>query len=283
MGANKFKDIEELCEIAEPNYGIITNIGKAHLEGFIDFKGVLKTKKELFDAIANSNGKIIINDDDETLIDILPNNISSTKYGTNTSSDVIGELIQLSPFVEMKWSTENYSSKILITQMIGKYNFYNYLAAAAFGVEFNVNSLDISDAITSYCPTNRRSQVKKTNTNTLILDCYNANPSSMKSAIESFSDNNTTLEKLLILGTMGELGNDSDVEHKKIIELAEKLGLRGYFVGNAFSSYKSDAILEYFENTNELKDFISKNHLSNQLILLKGSRSVGLEKIEDLL
>ena len=283
MGANKFKDIEELCSIAEPNYGIITNIGKAHLEGFVDFNGVLKTKKELFDAVSNSEGKIIINIDDDTLMNILPVNINSTKYGTSNSSDVQGELVQLSPFVEMKWTAENYSSEILKTQMIGKYNFYNYLAAAAFGVEFNVNHEDISNAIISYSPTNRRSQVKETKTNTLILDCYNANPSSMKSAIESFAENNTPLNKLLILGTMGELGDDSLLEHQKVIELAEKLQLSGYFVGDEFSSLKSAAILKHFNSADELENFINNNHISNKLILLKGSRSVGLEKIEDYL
>lgn len=283
MGANKFKDIEELCSIAEPNYGIITNIGKAHLEGFIDFKGVLKTKKELFDALSNTEGTIIINNDDSTLTDILPNKIKSTKYGTNNSSDVKGELILLSPFVEMKWSTRNYSSELLKTQMIGKYNFYNYLAAVTFGVEFNVNHDDISDAITSYSPTNRRSQVKTTNTNTLILDCYNANPSSMESALESFAENKSTLNKLIIIGSMGELGNDSLLEHQKIIELSEKLQLSGYFVGDEFSSFKSDSILKYFKTTDELEHFIIENQISNHLILLKGSRSVGLENIENSL
>ena len=282
MGANKFGDIQELSEIAEPTHGIITNIGKAHLEGFINFEGVLKTKKELYDSIENSNGILVVNNDDQVLKNNIPANIKTYSYGTTKSSTISGELIGLSPFVEMKWSHNTYISEPIKTQMIGKYNFYNYLAAATFGVIFNVPNEDISKAISLYTPTNNRSQVKKTDLNTLILDCYNANPTSVSSALESFAMNNHT-DKLFILGDMKELGADSELEHKKIIMLAEKLNLNGYVVGEEFSKIQSTSILNRFEKTQALIDLIDSDQISGKLILLKGSRSIGLEKLEQSL
>lgn len=282
MGANKFKDIQELCEIAEPTHGIITNIGKAHLEGFGDFNGVLKTKKELYDSIEKNKGTIVINEDDPTLTAMLPKNITSVSYGNNEEGSINGNLISLSPFVEMQWSHKNYRSEVLSTQMIGKYNFYNYLAAAAFGVLFDVPDNLISKAIREYTPTNNRSQVKKTANNTLILDCYNANPTSVTSALESFGMN-THKDKIYILGDMKELGSESALEHKKIIELAENLKLKGYVVGEEFSKINSNSILGRFNNNDEIIKFLQSNMLNNKLILLKGSRSIGLEKLEPFL
>lgn len=282
MGANKFKDIEELCDIAEPNFGIITNIGKAHLEGFKNFEGVKRTKKELYDSIEQSKGKLIINLDDDILMSILPNSIQYTTYGTNERADICGKLENLSPFVEMNWKNKNYYSSNLQTQMIGKYNFYNYLAAAAFGVEFDVDPKLISEAIEEYTPTNNRSQVKKTKTNTLILDCYNANPTSMKSALESFAliENEN---KIFIIGDMKELGDDSFSEHQKIIDQIETLQLKGYTVGKEFSQFNSKSIIGNFESNQTLKETLVDLALSGNLILLKGSRSIGLEILEEVL
>ena len=279
MGANKFGDIQELSEIADPTHGIITNIGKAHLEGFINFEGVLKTKKELYDSIENSNGILVVNDDDEILKANLPKNIKTYSYGTTDSATIYGELVGLSPFVEMKWSNSSFKSASIETQMIGKYNFYNYLAAATFGVIFNIPNEAISHAIQSYTPTNNRSQVKKTDLNTLILDCYNANPTSVSSALESFAMNNHA-DKLFILGDMKELGTESELEHQKIIKLAEELNLCGYVVGEEFSKIKSPAILKRFDKTQALIDAIDSEQISGKLLLLKGSRSIGLEKLE---
>jgi len=282
MGANKFKDIKELCDIAEPNYGIITNIGKAHLEGFGDFEGVKKTKKELYDAIEKSNGKLIVNLDDEILTSILPKSISTRTYGTQVQADIYGELESLSPFVEMNWSNANYKSSSLQTQMIGKYNFYNYLAAAAFGIEFEVTPEKISEAIKEYTPTNNRSQVKKTKLNTLILDCYNANPTSMKSALESFAliENEN---KLFIIGDMKELGKETFSEHQKVINQVESLGLTGYTVGKEFSQFNSTAVLGNFESNQSIKNKFNNAPIAGKLILLKGSRSIGLEILEEVL
>lgn len=282
MGANKFKDIEELCDIAEPTHGIITNIGKAHLEGFIDFEGVLKTKKELYDSIDKNKGKIIVNQDDDILTSNLPSNIDCVSYGTTEKADITGELLSLSPFVEMNWTHLDYKSTNLNTQMIGKYNFYNYLAACAFGTEFKVENEDISDAITEYSPTNNRSQVEQTESNTLILDCYNANPTSMKSALESFAMN-TQERKVFIIGDMKELGAESPKEHQKVIQQIESLGLKGIVIGDEFGEIESNSILKSFNTAEEAKVYINENPFDDHLILLKGSRSLKLEILENSL
>lgn len=279
MGANRFKDIEELSAIAEPTHGIITNIGKAHLEGFGGFEGVLKTKRELYESIESSEGTIVFNADDEILENALPKGVKTMSYGAENGM-VRGELVNLSPFVEMKWSYDDHTSPVLKTQMIGKYNFYNYLAAATFGVVFDVAPNAISEAIEEYTPTNNRSQVKKTEKNTLILDCYNANPTSMRSALESFAANSHP-NKLFIIGDMKELGKEEQTEHKAIVELIEQLDLHGYTVGMAFNQHTSHSILQQFETTQELNAFLSSENLSGKLILLKGSRSIGLEKAEE--
>ena len=278
MGANKFGDIKELCEITKPTHGIITNIGKAHLEGFIDFEGVLKTKKELYDAIQKSNGIIVANNDDKTLISNIPKGIKTYLYGTN-SKNISGELTGLCPFVKMYWKYDSFKSDIIVTKMIGKYNFYNFLSAITFGVLFNIPFKDISQAILDYSPENNRSQIKKTNFNTIILDCYNANPTSVKEAIESFAISSHS-NKLFILGEMKELGNESYLEHQNIIKIAEKLELTGYTVGNQFKNIKSNVILKHFKDTNQLIDNLKNTPLKDKLILIKGSRSVELEKLE---
>jgi len=279
MGANKFKDIEELCKIAEPTCGIITNIGKAHLEGFLNFEGVLKTKLELYESIIKNKGTIIINGDDEILTNNLPKSITYKTYGQKENLDVMGELINLSPFVEMKWSMKGYHSNTIVTQMIGKYNFYNFLAAITFGIEFGVKPNEINEAISEYSPTNNRSQVKKTTKNTLILDCYNANPTSMTSALESFAMI-TNSTKTFIIGDMLELGKESDNEHQQILKLTEKLNLKGYTVGEIFGKTKSTNSVN-FKTTKLAIEYFDKNEIKDTLILLKGSRGIGLEKLEE--
>lgn len=282
MGANKFGDIAELCAIAEPNYGIITNIGKAHLEGFINFEGVLKTKKELYTSIAQRNGTIIYNLDDEVLCDNVPTTVPRFTYGQNKDAQVHGELTKLTPFIEMSWSNNTYSSPILSMNMVGKYNFYNYLAAIAFGIQFGLEPHQINTGITNYMPTNNRSQVKKTEKNILILDCYNANPSSMKSALESFAliEND---RKMFIIGDMLELGEQSATEHQEIATLVQELKLSGFTVGPRFKSVQSASFTQQFENTSEVKTFLENHSILDSVLLLKGSRGIGLEVLEELL
>jgi UDP-N-acetylmuramoyl-tripeptide--D-alanyl-D-alanine ligase len=282
MGANKFKDIEELCNIALPDYGIITNIGKAHLEGFINFEGVLKTKKELYTSVAHNGGIIVYNGDDDILKANLPTATETISFGSTSDSQIQGELIGLSPFVQLIWKKDDYISPTIQTNMIGKYNYYNFLAAISFGILFDVPEEKINHAIASYSPDNNRSQVKKTENNTLILDCYNANPSSMRSAIESFSMINDE-HKILIIGDMLELGADSAQEHFQIAELVKQLGLKGYSVGPLFAAIKTDAFLKQFEHKNDTLLYLKKNPITNKLILLKGSRGIGLETLEESL
>lgn len=278
MGANKPGDIQELVEIASPTHGIITNIGKAHLEGFIDFQGVLNTKTELYRNIEQHSGSIIFNSDDEILKDILPKKTQNISYGIKNAF-VTGKLHSLSPFVEMSWKSSNYESEIITTKLVGKYNFYNFLAAICFGKILDVPNHLISKAIENYTPTNNRSQIKKTTKNTLILDCYNANPTSMKSAIESFQMNAEN-NKLLILGDMKELGSESHIEHQKIIDLLEKLHLHAIVVGDDFTKIESSNILQKFCNVEECINYLEENPIENHLILLKGSRSVKIELVE---
>jgi UDP-N-acetylmuramoyl-tripeptide--D-alanyl-D-alanine ligase len=282
MGANKPYDIKELCDIAQPNLGIITNIGKAHLEGFGSFDGVLKTKKELFDAVNEANGLIVYNNDDEVLSKNLPNAINRKSYGSAASDYVSGKLIELNPFARLIWSHESYISPMIETKMIGKYNFYNFLAAITFGVYFNINPEKINEAISKYEPTNKRSQVVKTAHNTLILDCYNANPTSMKSAVDSFSLIAHS-NKLAIIGDMLELGSESVLEHKKVLELLKELGIPTITVGPIFQNLPANDTLQCARNVDELAQFIELNPIKDTLILIKGSRGIGLEALEKVL
>ena len=274
MGANKPGDIKELAKIAEPNFGIITNIGKAHLEGFINFEGVLKTKLELFDFISSAKGEFIVNADDEILNNATKDYSRRMLYSTNKNSAVQGKLEGLTPFVELSYTTENYESPSITTKMIGNYNFYNFLVAIAFGQIFKVSNNLINEAISNYIPSNNRSQVLKTNNNLLIIDCYNANPSSMLAALESFlmlKEEN----KIAILGDMLELGEESKVEHKKILTFCFDNNLEFISVGPIFQSLNKEG----FNSIEDYKEIHSKNKLSEKTILLKGSRGIALENL----
>ena len=275
MGANKPKDIEELCLIAEPNYGIITNVGKAHLQGFLSFEGVIETKSELYSFIRQSEGKIVVNGDDEILTNkAISLFLKKISYGTNSENQVQGDLVKLNPFVELIWKKEGYTSPIIKTNLVGKYNFLNFLAAVTFGTIFNVDNEKINEAISNYIPTNNRSQVQKTKENTLIIDCYNANPSSMQLALESFKEIQHP-NKLAILGDMFELGLESDAEHKKIIDYCIENEIQFLTVGDFFQKHNSSG----YKNTQEAIEFINSANIKNSLILLKGSRGIALEKV----
>lgn len=281
MGANHFGDIKELCDIAEPTHGIITNIGKAHLEGFKSFEGVLKTKKELYDAVEANEGLVMYNADDSLLKEHLPINTLLMSYGTK-NAEITGDLERLTPFVELSWKKEGYQSPVLSTHLVGQYNFYNFLAAIAFGSLFDVDPEKINKAVQTYEPTNKRSQVAKTKSNTLILDCYNANPTSMRSALESFAQIEHA-DKFFIIGDMLELGEESHKEHRAIVDLVDELNLTGWTVGNEFSSFRSDGVTNHFSNAKEVIACLQATPLNNKLILLKGSRGIGLEVLEEYL
>lgn len=281
MGANKPGDIKELCDIAEPNLGIITNIGKAHLEGFKNFEGVLNTKTELYRSISKVRGEIIFNEDDEVLKNNLPQEVTTHSYGVS-SQNVMGQLLRLTPFIEMQWNTDGYHSPVLSTQMLGKYNFYNFLAAVTFGKLLEVPYEMINEALEGYTPTNNRSQLKKTKSNTIIMDCYNANPTSVKSALESFALIED-VQKMFILGDMLELGDESLKEHQQILNFAQEHGLSGYTVGPIFSTLSSGSVLKKFGTCAEAEHFLRDYKIQGKLVLLKGSRGIGLEKLETVL
>ena len=283
MGANKPGDIKELVDITQPTHGIVTNMGKAHLEGFKSFEGVQKTKSEMYDYLEKFKCPIFYNEDDNILKKNLSQRTSNLiSYSTNNNSYIKGELISMSPFIKMKWKQNEYTSEILETKMIGAYNYNNFLAAICIGRYFEIDSKLINEVVKTYIPKNNRSQIEKTKHNMLILDAYNANPTSMRNAIESF--NLMKIEnKLLILGDMYELGDDSYEEHKNIVKLVDSLHLETLYVGDNFMKFNETSKNIFFKDKDELKKYIIKNQLKNKYILLKASRGIGLESIKDIL
>jgi UDP-N-acetylmuramoyl-tripeptide--D-alanyl-D-alanine ligase len=283
MGANKPGDIKELVEIAEPTHGIITNMGKAHLEGFGSFEGVQKTKSEMYDYLSQNNSTVFYNFDDEILKSNLQNQkLNLIPYSSLYNSYIKGDLISMSPFINMKWKSSEYESPLLETKMIGSYNYYNFLAAICIGKYFGVENDKINHALINYQPSNNRSQIEKTENNLLILDAYNANPTSMKNAIESFNSM-VSEHKLLILGDMFELGDDSKEEHKRVVKHTKELKLNTLFVGEHFYKIKNESDTNFFKNKEEIRLFITNNTIKNNLILLKASRGIGLETLKDVL
>ncbi|WP_343747631.1 UDP-N-acetylmuramoyl-tripeptide--D-alanyl-D-alanine ligase [Fluviicola sp.] len=277
MGANKPGDIRELVEIALPTHGIITNIGRAHLEGFKSLEGVIKTKTELFDFLAQNNGHLFANKQDETIVNKLPQTTHNHFY--NDDSELSGELISLTPFVNMTWSEPGYKSPAIATNLVGEYNFINFLAAIRIGRFFGISPENCNQAISDYQPTNNRSQVTKTDKNTLIVDCYNANPTSMRSALSSFAkiDNHA---KIFILGDMREMGDDAPMVHEEVIQQTIDLRLSGFFIGEEFLKFKGmhpNAI--FLKSTEPLIEHFTHNPPADLLILLKGSRGISLEKV----
>jgi len=284
MGANHPGEIKKLCEIAEPDYGIITNIGKAHLDGFGSFDGVISTKKELYDYLSKNDKKAIFyHRDDDILKKILPENIPVYSYGLK-NSDISGEIIQSNLNLEMKWrNPEEKRDNVLRTHLFGAYNFYNILAAIRIGVFFKVDSSNINMAISDYSPQNKRSQVYFSKNNEIILDAYNANPVSMKNAIESFAQIIGDKKKLAILGDMFELGKYASEEHKNIISLSDYYPeVRFVFVGKEFCKQKIDHAL-FFCHKHELIEWLKNNEIKGKSILVKGSRGMQLEDLIDLL
>lgn len=282
MGASKLGDIKELTDIASPTHGLITNIGHAHIEGFGSPDNIVKTKTELYKAIEESKGQLFYNYDDEVLVKKLPSSCPTLTYGTNGQASISGEIIDLSPMLSFKWKSKDYSSANIKTQIIGKYNFYNMLAAICIGYHFEVSNKDINEALENYKPSNNRSQLEKTSQNTVILDAYNANPTSVKSALENFAEINSD-NKLFVLGDMLELGENTKKYHQEIIQLTNELKLQGMFVGSIFKSLAAENDILAFETTQIAKDFLSTALPKNNLILLKGSRGIGLEKLIEIL
>jgi len=266
MGANHQKEIEFLCNIAQPNFGVITNIGSAHLEGFGNLQGVIDTKKELYEFISHNKGHLFVNAEDELLLS-LSKGVMQTTYGK--SGDITILVTDTTPLLSIK-----YNNEIINSHLIGDFQFSNILLSICIGNYFNVSTQNIKKSIENYIPTNNRSQLVKTKTNTLILDAYNANPSSMKAMLNSFA-NQQYKNKLCILGDMLELGGESNKEHLDIIKLTNQLELDCIFVGEIFHFLTKNS----FKNNRELVKHIQKNNIYNKTILLKGSRGIGLEQL----
>lgn len=279
MGANKLKDIEELCHIAEPNFGYITNIGKAHLEGFINLEGVVKTKSELIDSIVLNTGTFFVNRNDDVIFNAaLERGVKIISYGSTNSDMVNGKIEALNPLLSFSYQTKDYHSPSLKTNLVGSYNLNNLLAAVTIGIHYKVPYDKINSALENYVPSNNRSQITKTNRNTLIVDCYNANPSSMRAALENFNQIQHE-NKFVIIGDMLELGIDSESEHQNILDFCKDNEIKFYTVGKIFKNLNPKGFL----NTDEIKSDRVLDELSNAFILLKGSRGIALEKLIELL
>lgn len=283
MGANKKGDIKELAEIAEPTHGIITNIGQAHLEGFGSISKILHTKKELYDFLEINKGVIFINAEDPILVSITPKNTALIKYGRKAEgSNIKGEIIEIKPEIYFNLETSGHIEKIK-SNLIGEYNFTNMLASASIGDYFGISTADIKIGIESYVPKNNRSQIKRTNNNVLILDAYNANPTSVNVAIDSFIQM-THESKFFILGDMLELGTESITFHQSIVDKCISNNLEGIFIGKNYKNCSNNTNSFYFfEQKDEASIYLKKVKLQGRLILLKGSRGIGLESLEILL
>jgi UDP-N-acetylmuramoyl-tripeptide--D-alanyl-D-alanine ligase len=275
MGANHQKEIDSYCEYAMPTHGLITNCGKAHLEGFGSIEGVRKGKGELFDYLRKNNGAAFVMWDYDYLQEMSKGILSITKYGT-ANADIEGVFVKSDPYltIEIKKGSE---AGIIHTQLVGEYNLPNVLAAVAIGNHFKVPDQKIKSSIENYSPSNSRSQLVEKGTNKIILDAYNANPSSMKLAIENFS-NLKTENKVLILGGMAELGAESMEEHKTLISLIGQNDWKAVvLIGGDFLKINHPYLS--FSNVNEAKEWFTEQRFTDSHILVKGSRSVKLEKI----
>lgn len=280
MGANHQKEIELLCSIAQPTHGIITNVGMAHLDGFGGFEGVKKGKAELYDYLKENNGYTFINRDNAHLMEM-----SATAglnklvyYGTENGNTIKGNLKSSDPFIEVEWTNHEVSS-VVKTNLTGSYNFENILAAICIGDFFDMNPEEINTGLANYQPKNNRSQLTKTDHNTVICDFYNANPSSMTAALNNISVLSAD-KKSAILGDMFELGPESNLQHEIIAKQASDSGLNQLIlIGKYFYALKDQFNALFFETPAEAAAYIQQNSIENHLVLLKGSRGMKLESL----
>ena len=278
MGANHQKEIEFLANISNPDCGLITNIGKAHLEGFGGIEGVEKGKTELFINLKSRGKQIFITVDDSRLVKYVEE-MGAITYGTK-DAQYVGQITSTLPFLAIK---VNYKSQEieLNSNLIGTYNFNNIMAAIVIGDYFEVSANQIKKGIENYHPTNNRSQLVIQGSNKLIMDAYNANPSSMKKAIENLIKSESD-KKFFILGDMLELGKDAKKEHEAIVELLIDNELKGVLVGKLFKSVSQNEYIT-FSNNEAAKKFLKTNRKSDTLFLIKGSRGIKLETIQEVL
>ncbi len=277
MGANHPGEIKTLANIACPDFGIITNVGKAHLEGFGSFEGVIRTKGELYDYIRENRGSLFVNLDNPILNDL---SATITREGYALSSEeaaVKGRIISDGPFLKLVWKKDDEAAEYTVnTNLIGEYNAENVLAAICIGSHFGVTPEQINEALEAYQPTNNRSQFKKTDKNELIIDAYNANPTSMNASVTNFRHIKAD-KKAVILGDMFELGDQSEEEHTKIVALLKECGFdKVFLVGERFGAISSDFIK--FAETTSLMEYLEQNPMTGYTVLVKGSHGMRLDK-----
>lgn len=276
MGANHQKEIEFLCTIAQPDFGYITNFGKAHLEGFGGVDGVIKGKSELYDYLLQNKKSVFLNADDPLQLEKLGSYINKYGFSTHKSQYFKIEFLGANPFVTLRVEHITIQS-----QLIGSYNYSNCAAAILMGKYFNVPVAMIKEAIENYVPRNNRSQIVKKDEFQIIMDAYNANPTSMQAALENFQTMDEG-HKIVFLGDMFELGETSSIEHQGIADLADLMNFDEVFlIGKEFFKTKTDS--RKFESFDTLSDYLEKNKLSKGSVLIKGSRGMALERILEFL
>lgn len=280
MGANHPGEIKTLVHIAEPDYGIITNVGKAHLQGFGSFEGVIRTKGELYDFLRAKGGATIFIQNENPYLNGIAEGLTCVRYGQTAGLYVSGELISCSPFLSFRWTAEGVSHEVN-THLIGSYNLDNMLAAAAIGRYFGVSDDDVSSALASYLPHNNRSQLKETADNKLIVDAYNANPTSMMAALKNFRQIEAP-HKMVILGDMKELGEASREEHQKVVDYLKECGFdRVVLVGPEFAAATHS--YQTFQHVDEVLADIRMHKPQGYYILIKGSNSMKLSQLPEYL
>lgn len=281
MGANHPGEIKALCQIAEPDFGIITNIGQAHLEGFGSYENIIKTKKELYDHLFAKNGKVFVNAADNLLMQLSEGHDRET-FGTNGNL-IRGEVKQTIPYLVYSLKTRK-GDLYIKTHLIGGYNFDNAMAASAAGIHWGIDPLEIQEAIEAYRPANLRSQLIKTAFNTVILDAYNANPSSMQVSVSNFGEMKAGC-KVVILGEMRELGAESENAHRALLELAARYRFdRIFLVGNNFEHCADSLNFNPpFKDTDSLIGYLQEHPVRDAFVFVKGSRGNKLERIVEYL
>ncbi|MDR0939727.1 MAG: UDP-N-acetylmuramoyl-tripeptide--D-alanyl-D-alanine ligase [Mediterranea sp.] len=278
MGASHPGDIKLLCEIAEPNYGLITNVGKAHLEGFGSLDGVARAKGELYDYLRQDPEASIFIDMDNPRLRSMAGDLDTIGYGTHEGAKVRGHVVENSPFLAIQWAERHEDTLHQVrTRLVGGYNFANVLAAVTIGSYFAVAPEDIDDAIEAYVPGNSRSQLKRTADNTLIVDAYNANPTSMTAALRNFQSMDAP-HKMVILGDMLELGRESAAEHQRVVDLLENSDFeRVTLVGHEFAATRHSPNFVTYPDTASLIEALRADKPRGATLLLKGSHGIGLD------
>jgi len=281
MGANHPHEIDFLCRIARPDMGLITNVGKAHLQGFGSFEGVMKTKAELYEFLKRNSGIVFLNADNDYLKTMLGDITTEVvRYGTAGKCFVKGSNALASPFLSFNWEASGVKKQHVSMLLSGSYNFENALAAIAVGLYFKVSADEINSALCHYRPVNHRSQILTTDSNTVILDAYNANPTSMAAALDGFEKMSHN-RKVLIIGGMRELGQESESEHRLLVNRLLTMEFeKCWLVGEEFSGLvPSDARFLFAANGDELCDGLKIKTFNNSLVLVKGSRAHKLERV----